>query len=141
MIAVGARVDSGQGSIIGVTDEPDPHTLPVAEVAQCLPNLLDERLWQRSGFALVRQGHDEVPDARSRRQAFLEAHLANGFDAAHLYPLDVIRRGRLQRPLAELLVSGQVPLNGLSRPGRVDLTGGGVRIGRGDLTGPDGRRQ
>ena len=70
-----------------------------------------------------RSGSDEVPDARPRRLAFLESHLADGLHPADLDALDVTRSVRVVRPFPECLVAGQMPLDRLARLGRVDLTG------------------
>ena len=124
MVSVGALVAAGQRRVVGVADEPDRHALLVPQVVERLPDLSGEVFGNGSGLVLVPQRRDEVPDARPRRLAFLESHLADGLHPADLDALDVIGlHSAFERPFPECLVAGQMPLDRLARLGRVDLTG------------------
>ena len=103
-------VAAGQRRVVGVADEPDRHALLVLQVVERLPDLSGEGFGNRNVLVLVPQWHDEVPDARPRRLAFLESHLADGLHPAHLDALDVIGHIRVERPFPEFLV-GQMPLD------------------------------
>jgi hypothetical protein len=53
--------------------------------------------------------------------AFLESHFTDGLHAADLDTLDVIGLIRVERPLLDCLVAGEMPLGLLARLGCVDL--------------------
>src|SRR5262245_64409314 len=93
MISVSALIAAGQRLVVGVADEPDFHALFVLQVAERLPDLSGEVLGYRTGLALVPQWRNEVSDARTRRLAFHEAHLAEFFDPANLNTLNVAIEG------------------------------------------------
>src|SRR5215470_17709444 len=120
MVSVSTLVAASQGRIVRVADELDRHAPLVPQIVESLTDLSGEGIGNGSVFVRVPQWHDEVPDARPRRLAFLVSHFANGLRPADLDELGFTGRIRLVRPFPKSLVARQMPLDRFAGLGRVD---------------------